>query len=212
VLRILPAAFGGACVILSLLGGAAVADDSLAFTVVRDGDEIGTHEIEMKSNGDRTEVEIETDVAVKLAFITVYNFEHEGHEVWQGGRLVSYESRTDDDGTDKSLRARAAGEGLAVDGSAVKRTAPDSVIPGSLWNRATVTQSKLMNSLDGSEMAITVNDLGDEDVVAGGKTLRARHYALTGDLQREVWYDSAGRLVKVQFSGSDGSDIQYLLK
>lgn len=212
MLRILPAAFGGACVILSLLGGAAVADDSLAFTVVRDGDEIGTHEIEMKSNGDRTEVEIETDVAVKLAFITVYNFEHEGHEVWQGGRLVSYESRTDDDGTDKSLRARAAGEGLAVDGSAVKRTAPVSVIPGSLWNRATVTQSKLMNSLDGSEMAITVNDLGDEDVVAGGKTLRARHYALTGDLQREVWYDSAGRLVKVRFSGSDGSDIQYLLK
>ena len=212
MLRILPAAFGGACVILSLLGGAAVADDSLAFTVVRDGDEIGTHEIEMKSNGDRMEVEIETDVAVKLAFITVYNFEHEGHEVWQGGRLVSYESRTDDDGTDKSLRARAAGEGLAVDGSAVKRTAPASVIPGSLWNRATVTQSKLMNSLDGSEMAITVNDLGDEDVVAGGKTLRARHYALTGDLQREVWYDSAGRLVKVQFSGSDGSDIQYLLK
>ena len=212
MLKVFPAALGGARVVLSLLTSVAIADDGLTFTVMRNGDEIGTHEIEITSRGDRMEVEIETEVAVKLAFITVYNFDHEGHEVWQGGRLVSYESRTDDDGTEKSLRARAAGDHLAVDGSAAKRNAPASVIPGSLWNQATVAQSKLMNSLDGSEMAIAVADLGDEDVVAGGKSLRARHYSLTGDLQREVWYDSAGRLVKVRFSGSDGSDIQYLLK
>ena len=110
MLKVFPAALGGACVVLSLLTSVAIADDGLTFTVMRNGDEIGTHEIEITSRGDRMEVEIETEVAVKLAFITVYNFDHEGHEVWQGGRLVSYESRTDDDGTEKSLRARAAGD------------------------------------------------------------------------------------------------------
>jgi len=44
-----------------------------------------------------------------------------------------------------------------------------------------------------------------------GKDVMARHYAISGDLQRELWYDAGGRLVKVRFAASDGTDIQYVL-
>jgi len=85
------------------------------------------------------------------------------------------------------------------------------VVPASLWNMATVSQTHLLNTLDGSDMAIMVKDLGEEAVKVMGKDVMARHYAISGDLQRELWYDAGGRLVKVRFAASDGTDIQYVL-
>ena len=43
----------------------------------------------------------------------------------------------------------------------------------------------------------------------GGKTLD--RYTMTGDEQRELWYDEQGRLVRVKFQ-SGGADIEFLLQ
>lgn len=197
---------------LAVTAGARAADNELNFTIMRQGDEIGTHAITMTTTGAQTRVDIETEAAVKLAFITVYNFDHEGHEVWEGGRLISYNSETDDDGTDKTLRARAEGGQLVIDGSAAKSSVAPTIIPASLWNRATVSQNKLLNTLDGSEMTVAIKDLGEEMVGVRGRKVPARHYAMTGDLERDIWYDANGQLVHVRFLGSDGSEIQYVMK
>lgn len=206
-------AAGAAVLFLSVAAlPAGASETELEFTVLRDGDPIGTHSIEIDREAGRTDVDIRTDVAVKLAFVTVYNFNHEGHETWREGRLVAYESKTDDDGTDKSLRARATGGRLVVDGSAAKYEAEPAIVPASLWNPQTVSQSRLLNTLDGSEMAVKVTDAGEETVQVRGEPVKARHYAIEGELNREVWYDAGGTLVKVRFSADDGSDIQYLLR
>jgi hypothetical protein len=211
--KLLLAVFTAAVMAFTATTGANAADSKLEFTVIRGGDEIGTHQISMTtSQQGRTQVDIATEVAVKLAFITVYNFDHEGHEVWENGKLVSYQSKTDDDGTDKALNARIDGNNLMVEGSARKAAVVQSIIPASLWNLATVTQTKLLNTLDGSEMAIAVKKMGEESLDIRGGKVAAQHYALTGDLEREVWYDPHGQLVKVRFLGSDGSEIQYVLK
>jgi hypothetical protein len=207
--------FAAATAALVALGSANLAraaDSELEFTVLRNGDPIGSHEIDVTERDGKTMVDIETEVAVKLAFVTLYNFDHEGHEVWQDGHLVSYRSKTDDDGTDKALNAKLDGDALAVEGSASRHRSVPTIIPASLWNPATVGQSKLLNTLDGSEMAVSVADKGMENVDVRGQQVPARHYVLTGELQRELWYDASGRLVKVRFAASDGSDIQYVLK
>ncbi len=209
--NILIAAALTASVALGDAGGAFAAESDLSFTVLRDGSEIGSHEIHISEAAGKTTVKIETDVAVKLAFVTLYNFDHEGHEVWENGQLVSYASKTDDDGKEKSLNAKRDGGDLAVNGSAGNRRAALTVVPASLWNMATVSQTHLLNTLDGSDMAIMVKDLGEEAVKVMGKDVMARHYAISGDLQRELWYDAGGRLVKVRFAASDGTDIQYVL-
>ena len=69
-----------------------------------------------------------------------------------------------------------------------------------------------MNTLDGSIMNIEIVDLGEEDIqTTGKKILKAKHFSMTGDLARELWYDSLNRLVHVQFLGDDGSIIDYIL-
>ena len=185
----------------------------LNFTVLRDGDDVGTHEIDFHRNGDALEVDIKTRIAVKMAFITVFRFEHDGHEVWRDNKLVSMETKTNDDGDDHQLVATADGNGeLKVVGDGTERTVDGGVIPASLWNSGFLQSNELLNSLVGTELAVNVAFKGEEPVDVNGRPVPAKHYSMTGEFERELWYDNDQVLVKIAFKAKDGSDIQYVLR
>lgn len=191
------------------------ADGELDFTVLRDGEEIGTHVLRFASGTDgNLDVDVATDIAVEVMFVTVYRFEHQGHEHWQDGRLFTLTSTTDDDGEAHDLVVNATGDTLAVADNGAAEQRPGDLLPASLWNDGIVAgeRTTLLNTLDGSAMDVSVEYLGDEQVEGEDGPVAARHYRLTGDLARELWYDQQGVLVKVRFSGEDGSDIQYVLR
>ncbi|HSV28569.1 MAG TPA: DUF6134 family protein [Candidatus Omnitrophota bacterium] len=200
-----------------LLGAAADAeprpDHAESFTVLRNGDPVGSHTIEIRPGEAGTTVDIATNVVVKIAMIPVYRFEHRGSERWRDGRLLAMSSQTNDDGTRHSLDVRDTGNDvLDVVGDGQRNSVGGAIVPASLWNRATVAQTILLNTLDGRRMAVTVQDLGSEAVMVRGQARPARHYSLTGELQRELWYDESGLLVQVAFKGRDDSDIRYVLR
>ena len=86
---------------------AQTAPERLAFDVLRDGEQVGTHEITLDRRADGTDVRIRTDVAVKVAFFTAYRFEHAGHEAWSRGHLAAMDTSTNDDGTRHELHVVA---------------------------------------------------------------------------------------------------------
>lgn len=184
----------------------------LDFTVLRNGSEVGRHEMLFRNEADSLKIDIRTNVAVKVAFITAYRFEHEGHEVWQGGRLARLWSKTNDDGTKHVLDVTAGGDGLVVMADGKEPEKLSTSIPASLWNERIVQQRNILNTLDGTRMSIQVSDLGTETLIVKNARLPARHYVVTGDLERELWYDAQNVLVKVRFKAKDGSDIEYLRK
>lgn len=196
----------------SLANAAVPESGKLDFTVLRGGREIGTHRLEFARQGDELKVDIGTDIAVKMLGIAVYRFEHEGHETWRDGQLVSLESKTNDDGTPHRLAVNAADGKLVVNGDARQGDENPAVIPASLWNEDLVRQNALLNTLDGSSMEVTVREVGAETVEVNGEPVTATHYSVTGKLERELWYDAAGVLVQVKFNGADGSEISYVLK
>ncbi len=201
-----------ALIALMSLNMAAFADEeTLRYEVQRNGKAIGTHEVEFERKGERLTVEVETDVRVKIAFLTVYRFAHEAEEQWQNSKLTSYHSKTDDNGTDKFLNLSLAGNTYTVDGSAGRFEAADMALPASLWHKATATQEQLMNTLDGHNMAVSIEDAGLQTITAAGKNIEARHFIMSGELQRELWYADE-RLVRVKFFGEDGSTIEYELQ
>lgn len=186
--------------------------NKLIYKVLRKGDVIGRHEVEFENEHDGTlKVEIETDVKVKLAFVTVYRFEHEGKEMWRDGNLVSYRSKTNDDGKRKFLQLSGSRQSVTAEGSAGRFEFSQPVMPASLWHNATINQSALMNTLDGHMMAVSIAEVGEDMIWAGGQNIQAMHYVMTGDLEREMWYAN-GRLVHLRFKGSDGSTIDYELQ
>lgn len=217
-MRWLPAALLAASVFGTGPGAHAAAypaDGALDFTVLRNGEEIGTHVLcfAASANGG-VDVDIETDIEVSMMFVTVYRFEHEGHEHWENGRLASLESRTDDDGEDHELVVTADDDAIRVSDNRVGAERPAGLLPASLWNNGIVAapQTVLLNTLDGSAMAVSVETLGNEEVRGLAGPVSASHYRLSGDLLRELWYDPQGVLVKVRFSAEDGSNIEYVLR
>jgi len=190
----------------------APAEQTLDFTVMRDGEEIGSHTMTLRRAGDTVNVAIDTDVAVYLAFLRVYHFTHHGIETWRGDRLVSLKSKTDDDGTDHVLDVRMADQKLVgeADGKAIAK--PADILPASLWNAAIVSKpaTTVLNTLDGSSMAIRVTDAGPQTVAGPNGPVTAHHFILKGDLERELWFDAEGSLVKVQFNGKDGTPVEYM--
>ncbi len=186
---------------------------ALDFTVLRGGEEVGEHHIAFNRKGDELDVDIKTRIKVKMAFVTVYRFEHDGHEVWRDDKLASMKTDTDDDGAHHALAVVATASGnLNITGDGKESTVKGDLIPASLWNSAFLKSKEILNSLVGTELAIKVAFKGEEDIPVNGKTVRALHYSMTGDFERDIWYDDDQVLVKIAFKGQDGSDIQYVLR
>lgn len=214
-LRTIAATLSAAVIVAETATASPAHAETLNYTVLRDGQTIGTHAVTVEQNGAETQVGVETDIAVKVLFVTAYKFKHSSQETWADGKLLSISSTTDDDGTPKELTARAEADRITVDskvkGQERRQFADAATLPASLWNPATVSQGVLLNTLDGQLMKVQVEDLGPETIDAGGAPLTAQHYAISGELTRELWFDGAGRLVRMRFPDKTNSEIIYAL-
>ncbi|PZR91508.1 MAG: hypothetical protein DLM68_03295 [Hyphomicrobiales bacterium] len=85
------------------------------FDIVRGGDKIGTDTVDIEHQNDTTTIKIKKDVSVKVMFIEAYRYEHSCNETWKNGQLVSFKSRTNDNGTKHSIDVTAAPDKLSMD-------------------------------------------------------------------------------------------------
>lgn len=187
-------------------------DGVLAFDIVRNGKPIGTHTYRFSTEGERTKVEIRTDISFQLLFIPVYRFEHESREIWENNRLTSLESSTNDNGTPVKLRVYRDEDSLMVIGEDGMMHVDREIIPASLWNRLVLDRNKLLMTTSGSVKSTQVEYVGEETVEVRGQPHKARHFRLTGQFSRDLWYDENDVLVRVRFEASDGSTVQYVPK
>jgi hypothetical protein len=182
--------------------------ETIAFQVLRNGNQIGTHTMAFDRDADEVKVIIAIDITFKLAFITLYRFAHEGHELWRHDRLVSMDTRTNDDGTKHVISLRAEGETyrISVDGR-------DVVVPrmslGSLWRADYPADGTMLDTVDGSLLKVRSRIIGEEKIPTASGEVSARHFEIRGDLVRDIWFDSAGALLRLLFPADDGSQIEY---
>ena len=86
------------------------------------------------------------------------------------------------------------------------------MIPASLWRPDTVRQSVLLDPIKGRDRQVTITDKGIEKVNIRGQALETHHYAMTGQIVRDIWYGPDGQIVQVRFPAKDGSQIQVVLR
>ena len=201
---------------LGLTGAASPAgvptDGVLAFDIVRNGEAIGTHTYHFDRSDDRTEVRIKTDINFRLFFIPVYRFEHESKEVWQDGKLASLESSTNENGTPVKLQVHRDEDSLMVYGEDGNLHVDREIIPASLWNRLVLDRSQTLTTISGNVKKFEVEYVGEKELEVRGKKITTQHFRLTGEFERELWYDKDDVLVGVRFVASDGSTVAYVLK
>jgi len=182
---------------------------TLNFTVMRNGEPIGTSTMRLSRDGGETVADIVTHIQVKIAYITVYRYDQSETERWVDGKLVAMNSLTDDNGTVHKVSATRSGEVLSVEADGKVAEVDPSLIPVSLWNASLLRTTIAINPQDGQLTPVSVVDHGEEPLVLQGRSTTAHHYSIKTSFPQDVWYDQQHQLLKVELRGSDGSRIQY---
>ncbi len=179
------------------------------FTVMRNDDPIGRHYIAIKVDGSHIEINERTDIEVRLAAIPVYRFAFRGRQLWEDGRLVGMNGRTNNNGKLLEVNVRPDGEGYV-------RTVNDrvdrfdkSTHVFALWNIDTLKHRSFFSIAEDDTLEVSFQYVGREKLTVAGQVLHVDHYAMRGSEARDLWYDHAGHLVKVEMQRR-GSEIQFI--
>ena len=176
------------------------------FDITRDGNKIGTDIVEIEKQGDTTNVKFTTEISVVIMFVEAYRYEHSGLETWTGGQFTSFKSQTNDGGTKHNVVATLVGDKINLMSDGKRSEVPRTVVPASLWNKAFIDHPALFDAETGAPISIQVKDMGDEPFVFHGAKIKARHYKITGDIERDFWFDG-DKLLRMKMLGSDHSTI-----
>jgi hypothetical protein len=184
---------------------------ALDFAIRRGDSDIGRHVIDFRRDGDRLHVEIDIDIAVSVLFMTVFSYRHHNHEVWEDGRLMAIDTRTDDNGERYAVTGRAVADGFAVEGAAGSFVAPADIIPTSYWSPATMHRSVLLDTQHGRLLDVAITPMGPEQIDTVRGFAEAVRYDMSGDLDLTLWYTPAGEWVKIAFDAR-GERVEYRLR
>ena len=166
---------------------------------------IGHQVLTFRCDGDRLVVDTTVDVTVRMLFFTIYRHEARYRGVWQGDRLLRFESHTDDNGKKLEVFARAAGGRVIIDGPNGRSEAPLTVVPNHPWNHDLISRRLLLDPIDGKVLQVDVTDAGEEAIELDGRRIKARKYLVSGDLELELWYDSGGAWLRWRMQEERGA-------
>lgn len=176
------------------------------FDVTRDGNKIGVETVTIEKNGDTTTVKFKTHISVVVMFIQAYHFAHSAVETWTGGKFVSYRAVTDDNGKHFDVKALAKDDGVLLDVNGTQTKLPSTAVVASFWSKDFVDQTLLVHPDSGAQLQVKVKDLGEEQIDLHGNQIKAEHYQISGDLERDIWFEG-DQLVRFKLFGSDHSTI-----
>ena len=183
------------------------------FDVYRRGDKVGFHSVQFVRTEEHFAVTSSFQLQIDILFFTVYRYAYLSESRWRNGRLLHLKADVNDNGTTLSIEATHESSGgmkiMSPDGNL---TVDTHLFPTDHWNAEVLGETSVLNTLTGrlnnvrivpKERTVVSTELGD---------VAATRYAYTGDLDTEVWYDDAGRWVKMRFKGRDNSIIEYVCR
>jgi Family of unknown function (DUF6134) len=84
--------------------------------------------------------------------------------------------------------------------------APADIVSNHPWNYAVLERTLLFDTQRGRLQRVQVTPAGTETITVAGDAVAARKYLITGDLERELWYDHAGNWLQSRLE-YDGAEI-----
>jgi hypothetical protein len=188
----------------------ALPPDPVVFDVLRDGNKIGEHRLVFEREEETLKVSVETDMTVKFAFLTVFRYEHKRVERWRDGELESLAGMTNDDGQqyEISIVRREGHYSRTVNGAEEEISGPVTV--DSLWSKQRVTAGKLFSAASDKVYRVRSDTMGTETIEAKGGEMQAEHIKLTGELDRDLWYDPAGDLLRIRYESDAGETFEFV--
>ncbi len=191
-------------------GGPAL-DGRYIYVISRNGNPIGQQSIEVHRDGPVLTASTETRIAVKFLGMTLYRMNQHIAETYSGRDLVRLQSETDDDGEIRTVDLTREGKILKGTFNGAPREFFCDCMASTMWHAESVARPAIVEASRARSRQVQVADLGPESLSLPVGAVEAHHLVVTGDLEREVWFDKDGMLVASLQKGRDGSLIRQEL-
>jgi hypothetical protein len=182
------------------------------FAVLRNGQEAGRHSVRFDRNGPVLTVDSAFHLQIDLLFVTIFRYRYQAQEEWRDGQLDRLTVQVDDDGRPFALKAERKGTKLTVRNGGDNYSVDAPLYPTNHWNARVLGENRVLNTLTGRVNRVIIRPVGREAIPTERGPVMTTRYAYSGELENQVWYDDAGRWVKMRFAGRDGSVIDYVCR
>ena len=186
--------------------------NKIEMEILRDGEVIGYNYYFFKKDSDNTTVTNQLKFTVKLFGATIFEVESYGEEKYIKDKLISFNSKTQQNKKDKYVRLKLNEERNEYDvkGSSYTGSASIENVIGNWWSHKILQTNSQISPISGSIKEQVVTFIGKEKIELYGKTYEVEHFKLTSKdmsipadkrLNFDIWFDKKNALIlKVAYS------------
>ena len=184
-------------------GAAFAANSSVSreFQATRGSSKVGSQKISLKRSGDVVSVSLRTRLNVKILGISLYRYELDSTETWEGGVLQSISGKTNDNGKKEFVEARRVSGGLDVKGSGHTGLVKGNVTSTSFFTTSLLDRSTWVSTQGGKPIKVKITKKGKATLPLAGGNVVCTHYHFGGGLNipLDAYYDGNGDLAGYMF-------------
>ncbi len=183
---------------------------NLNFDILHRGKPVGFHQVSMRREGARMNIQTRVEAVVKVAFFTAFQYHHESDELWDSKGLLTLNSRTEDQGKRFWVRGVRLKDAFRVVGPSGPYLAPHTTLTtDSVWSYAMVEQTILIDVKRGGVVGVDVQNQGTETIEVAGQAEPARRYrVITPHFAGVLWYDANDQWVQGTLE-RDGGLVEF---
>ena len=186
-------------------GGAAPALRPLRFDIVWSKDRIGSHVVTFEQSGSDLLVRSHIDVEVRLMWMTLFSYSHQSVETWNDGRLVSFESQTDDNGRKETVTGQAREDGFEATGRKGTVLAPPDIMVGTFWNPEIISRTVILDPQKGILRDQVVHGHDRTTLTVSGESRLVDRYRLSSLMEGTIYYDDNSKWIGASFKKKGGT-------
>ena len=163
----------------------------------------------------------EINFEIKKFGIVLYKYHVKGTEVYKDGKLIKFNSKTNQNGKNKYVNLILKDNEYIIDGSSYKGKAPTDFMLGTWWNHSIVKASAQISAVSGRIIKQRVTFLGKEDIEIGNNTYKTLHFNFSSTdnklgkdkkLNTDVWYEEKTlNWIKASFNKSGRWEYKLVL-
>ncbi len=170
----------------------------IEFDIYRNNQNIGKHIFSFNKSNGQLAVESEINFEIKKLGIVFYKYYVKGTEVYNAGKLVKFNSKTNQNGKEKYVNMKLHNGEYEINGSSYQGKAPTDYLLGTWWNHSIVEAEAQISAVSGRIIKQKVTFLGKEIVKINDKSYKTLHFNFSSTdkklskdkrLNTDVWYD-----------------------
>ena len=170
----------------------------IEFDIYRNNKHIGKHTFSFKRSDGQVAVKSEINFEIKKLGIVLYKYHVNGTEIYKDGKLIKFNSKTNQNGKEKYVNMKLENGKYIIDGSSYKGETPIDYLLGTWWDHSIVKAPAQISAVSGRIIKQKVTFLGKESIKLGNKNYNTLHFNFSSidknlakgkKLNTDVWYD-----------------------